>query len=201
MLKKRFPESSCTSFEFQSLARKYLGNDGHLGRRRGPHVAVQWTPACAGGGIQRARVRASKQTKCLCRPRPPKAPLRRERPITEFSHKRRSQPRSNVTATLAHYRDAPSAKKNGTLSMTRDEVFHLFGARRLATAFASRVCSTCCRKQASGEGKRQQAGALQSGFHVPPTTSASCCAAYCTCSSVISGKNGMLKTRSQARSA
>ena len=43
--------------------------------------------------------------------------------------------------------------------------------------------------------------ALQSGFHVLPTTSASCCAAYCTCSSVISGKNGMLKTRSQARSA
>ena len=37
-----------------------------------------------------------------------------------------------------------------------------FGVRQLAAAFASRACSSRCRKQASGEGKRQQAAALQS---------------------------------------
>jgi hypothetical protein len=37
-----------------------------------------------------------------------------------------------------------------------------FGVRQLAAAFASRACSSGFPKQASGEGKRQQAAALQS---------------------------------------
>jgi hypothetical protein len=36
-----------------------------------------------------------------------------------------------------------------------------FGVRQLAAAFAARACSSRCWKQASGEGKRQQAAALQ----------------------------------------
>jgi hypothetical protein len=65
-----------------------------------------------------------------------------------------------VGATMASLRSTAAtteACKRGKCSCSGP----IFGVRQLAAAFASRACSRRCRKQASDEGKRQQAAALQ----------------------------------------
>jgi hypothetical protein len=62
-------------------------------------------------GKQLGGARASNQTKCLWRAPALSPSVRRERPISEFLHKRLSELRSNVAATFAHCRDASAARK------------------------------------------------------------------------------------------